>query len=158
MMRNLLLMLTLSLIILCGCATADKPDDSPRDLAIEQQWSGDYPVSQLDKLPSDQQQNRVGYIDNATDFAALWQALMPEQPLPQIDFASRLVLFSRNVEYYNQTNIFKITLTDGVVEIMSMETMSAMPVERNAAMALAVVARTGINAIKKSQDSMIPVD
>ena len=38
----------------------------PRDLPIEGQWSGNYPVSALDSLPEGQRSSVVGYINNRT--------------------------------------------------------------------------------------------
>lgn len=43
--------------------------------------------------------------------------------------------------------IVKIILKDGAIEIIVMETMSALPIEDKVAMALAVIPRAGISSI-----------
>jgi hypothetical protein len=78
----------------------------------------------------------------------VWQALRSGEPVPQVDFARDLVVFARNVEFYNRTSIFKVVLKDGVAEVLAMETMSALPVEDRVAMALAVVPRVGVEFIQ----------
>ena len=83
---------------------------------------------------------------------------MPEAALPSVDFANNLVVFHRNVVYYNRTNIFKVTLTEGVAEVLAMETMSAMPVEDRAAMAMAVIPRAGVKAIRLDETTTVKVD
>jgi len=46
---------------------------------------------------------------------------------------------------------------NGVAEVLAMETMSAMPIQDKAAMALVVVARQGITAIQAG-DKDIPIN
>jgi len=58
------------------------------------------------------------------------------------------VLFARNTQFYNRTSIFSVKVTNGVAEVLAMETRSAMPIRDKVAMALVVVARKGIQAIK----------
>lgn len=133
---------------MAACAPVVVPSSEPRDLKPSAAWSGDYPVAALGQLPAGQQQNRVGYIGDADTFATVWQNFMPGKALPAIDFGQDLVVFSRNLVYYNRTRIFQVTLTDGVAEVLAMETMSAMPVEEQAAMAMAVIPRRGVKAIR----------
>lgn len=83
---------------------------------------------------------------------------MPEEALPAVDFENDLVVFIRNLDYYNRTNIFKVTLTAGVAEILAMETMLAMPIEDRAAMAMAVIPRVGIKAIRLDDTTTLVVD
>jgi hypothetical protein len=131
----------------CGIAAASFASE-PRDLVILQSWSGDYPVSQLDRLPDGQRTSGLGYLGDAAKFAALWQAFKPGEKVPEIDFGKYLVLFFRNVQFYNRASIFKVTLKDGIAEIMAMETRSALPIEDKVAMALAVVPRAGVRFIQ----------
>lgn len=136
----------------------DARTSKPEDLTILESWSGDYPVAKLDLLPAGQQQNRVGYIGDAAVFARIWQDFMPGDVLPDIDFSSNLVVFNRNIAFYNRTRVFKVTLDGGVVEILAMETMSAMPVEDKVSMAMAVVPRAGIKSIRLDETSVQPVE
>ncbi|MEJ2698821.1 MAG: hypothetical protein P8Z70_04055 [Desulfuromonadales bacterium] len=124
----------------------------PQELPLLQKWSGDYPVFDLDRLPADQREVHGGYIGNAAEFANLWQAFKPEDPLPEVDFDRNLVVFIRNTTFYNHVNIFKVTLRDGVAEVLAMETLSALPNEDKVAMALAVIPRAGIRFIAVGED------
>ena len=122
-----------------GCMAACTPvalqSSQPRELSRSVVWSGD-----------------------AATFAGVWQHFMPEQALPEVAFENDLVVFSRNLVYYNRTNIFKVTLTAGVAEILAMETMSAMPVEDRVAMAMAVIPRAGVKAIRLDDSTTLAVD
>lgn len=101
-------------------------------------------MAMLDLLPVGQRQSSVGYLDDVESFAAVWRVFQPGKALPEVDFANQLVVFTRNVNFYNRTAIFKVTLTQGTAEVLAMETMSAMPIEDKVAMALAVIPRSGV--------------
>jgi len=158
MTRVTTLSLVFGLICLVACTPVAVQSSEPRDLTPSATWSGDYPIAALDQLPPGQQQNRAGYIGDVDTFAKVWQNFMPEAALPAVDFANNLVVFHRNVVYYNRTNIFKVTLTEGVAEVLAMETMSAMPVEDRAAMAMAVIPRAGVKAIRLDETTTVEVD
>jgi hypothetical protein len=137
-----------------GCATASGIESQSRDLTIVDSWSGDFPVAQLELLPDGQRGSQVGYIGDKSIFTAVWQALMPGEMPPTVNFERHLVVFSRNVKFYNRTKIFKVTLSDGGVDVLAMETMSALPIEDRVAMAMAVVPRDGIDFIRSGQIRM----
>lgn len=132
--------------------------EKTRTLNILKSWNGDFPVTKLNLLPAGQQQNRIGYISDPTVFAEVWQSFRPEEAVPVIDFGQDLVLFSRNVTFYNRTRIAKVTLAEGTVDILAMETLSALPVEDKAAMAMAVVPRAGIQAIRLDETRLLTVE
>ena len=142
-------------LVNCGAVFADQAK-KPKELPILQKWSGDYPVSELRRLPENLRKSRVGYLADAETFADVWQAFQPDEKTPEVDFKTNLVVFSRNVDFYNRTSIFQVVLEDGVVEIMAMETMSALPIEDKAAMAMAVIPRAGVKFIQAGT-SRIPV-
>ena len=158
MTRVTTLFLLIGLICLVACTPVAVQSSEPRNLTPSATWSGDYPIAALDQLPPGQQQNRAGYIGDVDTFARIWQNFMPETALPAVDFENNLVIFHRNVVYYNRTNIFKVTLTEGVAEVLAMETMSAMPVEDRAAMSMAVIPRAGVKAIRLDEATTVPVD
>jgi hypothetical protein len=158
MTRVTTLSLVIGLICLVACTPVAVQSSEPRDLTPSATWSGDYPIAALEQLPPGQQQNRAGYIGDVDTFAKVWQNFMPEAALPAVDFANNLVVYRRNVVYYNRTNIFKVTLTEGVAEVLAMETMSAMPVEDRAAMAMAVIPRAGVKAIRLNETTTVEVD
>ena len=158
MTRVTTLFLLIGLICLVACTPVAVQSSELRKLTPSATWSGDYPIAALDQLPPGQQQNRAGYIGDVDTFARIWQNFMPETALPAVDFENNLVIFHRNVVYYNRTNIFKVTLTEGVAEVLAMETMSAMPVEDRAAMSMAVIPRAGVKAIRLDEATTVPVD
>ncbi len=118
------------------------------EASILQTWSGDYPVSQLGRLPGGQVQSSVGFVGDKVTFAAVWEVFNPGENVPEVDFSKNIVVFTRNVDFYNHTNIIRVTLKDGVAEVLAMETMSARPIEDRVAMALAVIPRTGVKFIR----------
>jgi len=142
--------------ILPGCAATAAHHSEPKALPIIQKWSGDYPVSQLNRLPKDQRASRVGYLGDAATFTIVWQAFKPGEKVPEVNFNRNLVVFSRNTDFYNRTSIAKVILKDSVAEIIAVETMSAMPIEDKVAMALAEVSRAGIKFIQADTEQ-IPV-
>ncbi|MBI5581228.1 MAG: hypothetical protein HY895_18925 [Deltaproteobacteria bacterium] len=118
---------------------------------------GDYPVAQLDRLPVGQSQARLGYIGDAETFASVWQVLKPGTALPQVDFNKTLVVFVRNVKIYHPALIEKVTLKDGVAEIVAAEPLTpAEPIEDRVALGLAVISREGLKFIHTDND-LIPV-
>jgi len=130
----------------------------PEDVTIIDSWQGDFPVAALDRLPVGQQQNRVGYISDGERFAGIWKIFMPDRTVPTVDFSSHLVLFNRNVTYYNRTYIARVMRTQGVVDILAYETKSAIPVDTKAAMAMVVVPRAGIKGIRLDETTTLPID
>ena len=130
----------------------DVSDD--KEIKILQSWQGDFPVAQLSLLPEKQREQAVGYISDAKKFENIWKVFKPDEDLPDIDFSVKIVLFARNTQFYNRISIGKVNLTEGVAEVLAMETMSAMPIEDNVAFSLAVVPRQGITSIKTGEDTI----
>ena len=128
--------------------TAAFPENLPKEIHIIQQWSGDYPVAELKRLPANQQKGTSGYLGDGTRFRAVWEAFKPGEKVPAVDFDKHLVVLSRNVDFYNRTTILKVTLSNGTAEVLAMETMSSNPIEDKVAMALAVIPRTGVRFIQ----------
>jgi hypothetical protein len=127
-----------------------------KNLPILQKWNGDFPVAQIERLPAEQRKERVGYIGDPATFAAVWEAFKPGEPLPAVDFQQNLVVFSRNVNFYNRTSIARVTVRDGVLEVMAVETLTSTPVEDKVAMALAVIPREGVEFVL-SGEKRLPV-
>ena len=120
----------------------------PIDVPFVERWSGDFPVAELKRLPENQRQSGVGFIADAKQFASVWEAFQVGRPTPVVDFEENFVVFVRNTEFYNRISIMKATLADGVLTLLAMETMSALPIETKAAMAMAVIPRAGIKTIQ----------
>lgn len=136
------------LAVAAGCSHVPVANAPPAELAISRSWSGDYPVAELGRLPTGQQQSPAGYLGSAAAFASVWTAFKPGEALPAVDFGKQLVVFHRNVDFYNRTRIFKVMLRDGVAEVLAMETMSAIPIADKVAMAMAVIPRANVKAIQ----------
>ena len=132
--------------LLCAVAAA-RAGGEPVALPLQGAWQGDYPVNALDRLPAGLRESATGLLADAATFARVWQALRPGEAVPEVDFARQLVVFARNVEYYNRTRIFQAELADGIVQVLALETKSARPVAQHAAMALAVVPAAGVRGI-----------
>jgi len=144
------------LAVMTGCSNAPVADTPPTELVISQAWSGDFPVAELGRLPLGQQQSRVGYLGSAAAFESVWIAFKPGETLPSVDFGKHVVVFHRNVDFYNRTRIFKVTLKDGTADVLAMETMSAIPITDKVAMAMAVIPRAGVKSLRSGPAS-IPV-
>jgi len=134
-----------------GGNEAGSSTEKPQAVEILNTWQGDYPVKDLDKLPAGQRGSRVGYISDANIFASVWKLFKPEEAMPLVDFEHHLVVFSRNIRFYNRTRISKVHLKDDVLEVLAAETMSALPIEEKVAMSVAIVRREGIKAIQTGE-------
>ena len=128
--------------------TKPAPDAKPKEVAILQQWQGLYPVVLLNQLPEGQREAGTGFVADAKTFATLWKAWKGEEKAPAIDFQKNIVVFTRNVQYLNMIRIGGIMLKGGVVDVVAMETMSAIPIEDKLHMSAAVIAREGVKAIQ----------
>jgi hypothetical protein len=124
---------------------------------IRQSWQGDYPVDGLAALPENTNRPGIGYIADPKGFAAVWSAFKPTEPEPVIDFDHNLVIFVRNIQYYNRISIGKIVVKNGVAEVIAMETLSARPIEDKVALSMALVSRKGIKGIQ-ARNGVIQVD
>lgn len=156
-MKTLRAVMGLFFLAFIGACTTEPVASAPSgDQPIVERWSGDYPVAALDRLPEGQRNSGVGYLANAAAFEAAWSAFRPGEPVPTLDFGTHIVVFVRNVDFYNRTNIFKVTLKDGVLEVLAMATLSAIPIRDRVAMAMAVVPRQGVRFVK-SGETRVPV-
>jgi hypothetical protein len=124
-------------------AAADK-----EEIKATQKWTGTYPTNKLDQLPKDQREAPVGYIGDAKTFKAVWTAFKKDDKLPEVDFKKNVVIFTRNTKFVNRINIAKITLEDGKLDLLALETRTATPIDDKVYMAMAVVPRKGIKSIK----------
>jgi hypothetical protein len=144
-----------------GCASTNTIDTGkavPVDIPLLDKWSGDYPVSELGRLPEGQQDTAAGYFGDKKTFMPVWQAFMPDEIPPTVDFSKNIIVFTRNVQFYNRTAIFKVELKEGTAEILAMETMSALPIEEKVAIAMAVIPREGVMAIRSGTGNIKVMD
>ncbi len=128
----------------------------PANLTIVNKWDGDYPVAALKQLPRGQQKTVSGYIGDRSTFTAVWKSFKPGVKAPSVDFRKNLVVFTRNVKFYNRKAITKVTLLDGVMEVQGIETVTSVPVTDKVAMAMAEVPRQGVKTLRAG-DKFIPV-
>lgn len=122
-------------------------EQESQNIDIIQDWQGDYPVSGIHQLPVGMQSSRIGYINNTAEFTAVWHTFKPGDKLPEIDFKHHLVLFARNVVFFNRIGISAVLLKDGVAQVLFRETMSALPIEDRVCMAMAVIPAAGVRTL-----------
>ncbi|MDX2481558.1 MAG: hypothetical protein QNK24_14635 [Desulfuromusa sp.] len=146
-MFSALLLGFVAVLLLVGHAVALEGDDTPTVLRILKDWRGDYPVAELHRLPVKQQSTPVGYLGDLQSFTDVWKAFKPEEDVPSVDFREQLVLFARNVRFFNRVSIAQVRVTKGVADVLVLATMSALPIEDKVSMALAVIPRSGVEAI-----------
>jgi hypothetical protein len=128
----------------------------PATVEIVKKWDGDFPVSALKKLPRGQQKTPAGYVGDANTFADIWRSFKPGEKTPSVDFRKNMVVFTRNVKFYNRKAITKVTLLDGIMEVQGIETVTSVPVTDKVAMAMAEVPRQGVKTLRAG-DKFIPV-
>ncbi len=124
---------------------------------ILESWQGDYPLDQLNLLPENQRQQAVGFIADAKTFEDVWKVFKPGEGVPEIDFKTNFILFTRNTQFYNRISIGQVKVKNGAAEVLAMETMSSMPIEDKVATSLVMIARKGISAVQ-SGDKIVPID
>ncbi len=150
------MLFALAAFLLAGGADVYGSKPESQEISILRDWRGDYPVSELHRFPAGQRTSPNGYLGNQDDFARVWHAFKPGEQLPHLDFGIHLVLFARNVAFYNRISIAKVSFKDGIAEILTIETRSAFPIEDKVGMAIAVIPRAGVRYIKTG-DKRIPV-
>lgn len=128
----------------------------PASVMIVKKWDGDFPVAALKKLPRGQQKAPEGYIGDPGTFTEVWKSFRPGEKAPPVDFGTNMVVFTRNVKFYNRKAITRVTLLDGIMEIRGVETMTSVPVTNKVAMAMAEVPRQGVKTLRAG-DKFIPV-
>jgi hypothetical protein len=143
--------IALTTVSVVACAGGPTASAERRTLAIAQSWQGDLPLARLDRLPPAQRDTRVGVLADAAAFALVWEAFKPGEAVPAVDFGQHLVVFARNLQFYNRTAIAKVTLRDGVADIVAIETLSAAPIVDKMALALAVIPRQGVAFIEAGE-------
>ena len=146
--------LFLTLILSCS-HSMDKTGNLPREASagrieveIKHSWNGDFPVDQLALLAEKADQKGAGYFGDAHTFKAVWSIFKPGGHEPDVDFNENLVIFVRNIQYYNRIMIGKVILKDGVASVMAMETLSARPIEEVVALSMVVISREGVDVIQ----------
>ncbi len=120
----------------------------PANVEIVKKWDGDFPVSALKKLPRGQQKTPAGYVGDAATFADVWRSFKPGEKVPSVDFKKNMVVFTRNVKFYNRKAITKVTLLEGIMEVQGVETVTSVPVTNKVAMAMAEVPRQGVKTLR----------
>ena len=144
-LKLVVLFFSLSVI---SCANQTELPGRQNELTIVQHWQGDFPVTELPRLPAQIRDTGTGYLVDTDAFTSTWKAFKPDQPVPSVDFSTQLIVFVRNTQFYNRNKIMKVTLTDGVMEVVAIETMSAIPVTDIVAMSMALIPAKDIRYLK----------
>jgi len=98
----------------------------------------------------------VHWHSDVETFGNIWSFFKHGEAALEIDFTVNLVLYSRNTMFFNRNSIMKVNVTHGVAQVVTMETMSAMPVEDKVAMSMVVIPRSCVAGIRNG-DEIIPV-
>lgn len=149
------ILLLAGICLLSGIFTELPARSEERATPILQAWQGDYPVEHLNRLPLGQRLSRTGYLGNLIEFARVWRTFNPLDTVPYVDFSEHLVVFSRNLTFYNRMAIARVIIKQGVADILARETLSAMPIEDKVAMAMALIPRTGVKAIAVGNERIL---
>jgi hypothetical protein len=118
------------------------------ELPIVARWSGDFSVDFLEHAPENLRDQPLGYFDDPVVFGAVWQALVPGRAVPQVNFGESLVVFVQNLNSYHRVKIDRVELTDGEARVVALEAVSARPAPDRIALALAVLPRAGVRALR----------
>jgi hypothetical protein len=137
-----------------GTVQGTTDTEAVKNKQILHQWNGDYPLLALNLLPAGLRETPVGYIGDAEAFKRIWQAFKPKARMPEVNFGTDLVVFARNVQFYNNTTISAVKVRDGVLEVVAIETMSSRPIKENVAFAIAVVGREGVTSLKIGNEAL----
>lgn len=155
LLNSLLLIVFLVTSTACVPATGRSQEVVTIQIPILSSLGGDFPVAELSALPEDQRMNPIGFIGSQQQLDTVLNHLQAGgRLLPPVDFSTQLVLFARNTRFYNRLSIASVTLVGDTVEILSMSTMSAMPIGEKVAMSLVVVEQGGARFIAVNGEKM----
>ena len=157
MLRLLLRILLFCILILSTSTIICAQDFTTEKVPIVKSWQDDYPVSSLDLLPKTQRHSHLGYIGEHGDFEDIWKRLKPNEPMPIVDFEKNIVLFYRNLSFYNKAAIGSVLIKDAALDVLVRETMTSMPIEDKVFMVLALIPRTGAIYLNANQEKVFIV-
>ena len=124
---------------------------------MKRSWNGLYPVAALELLPEELHKNRMGFIRDKDNWAAVWKAFRPEQRLPRIDFKNEVIVFVKNVRFLNRIAVRSASVEAGTLTIHVRETRTARPISEHVYCAIVVVDRQGIKQLTVNGVT-IPID
>jgi hypothetical protein len=142
LLHSLLLVVFLVTSTACVPAAGSNREVVTLQVPILSSLGGDFPVAGLGVLPEAQRMNPIGFIGSQMQLDKVLKYLQAgDKLLPPVDFSTQRVLYARNTVFYNHLSIAAVTLVGNTLKILSMSTLSAMPIEENVAMSLVVVPR-----------------
>ncbi|MBE0502237.1 MAG: hypothetical protein IBX47_12440 [Desulfuromonadales bacterium] len=142
--RPLFLALLLIIFAACTGATVNNADVAAIKVPILHALAGDLPVSGLISLPKQQRSKPIGYLASQQQLDEVMRYFQADAALlPAVDFTTQLVLFTRNTVYYNRLSIVSVDLVGETLKVVSVSTLSAMPIQKRIAMSLVVIPRQG---------------
>ena len=132
----------------CSSGIAADPVVKDGPVPILGLLSGDLPITVLQKLLDEQQNQAVGYFSSQKQLDPVLSAIQAGgMTLPAVDFPSQLVLFTKNTQFYNRIQIGQVLRKGDTLTVLSMETRSAKPITNKLAVSLAVIERDGARFI-----------
>lgn len=128
--------------------------ENQKYLPILNRWSGDYPITQLDRLKDWHAQAHGGFIGDEVAFASFWEAFKKGTAVPRVDFSKNLVVFVISDGSCKQMFIAKVTLKDNIAEMVADGNTSGLSCEDSLAMALAVIPRAGVKFVRVGKEQI----
>ena len=143
------ILLSLTLILsACTTLSADNTTVMDGPVQILGTLNGDLPVSSLKMLPTELQEQPVGYLSSQKHLDAVLQSIQAGgKSLPVVDFPSQIILFTKNTIYYNRLSIGQVSRNGETLTLLAMETRSAMPITDKVAISLVIIERAGAKFI-----------
>jgi putative lipoprotein len=138
---------------------APAADAKPQEVKILRQWHGGVAPGPPWLFLKDQTDTPAGFLADAQAFSQFWRLMMmgkPENP-PEVDFKANLILYTRDTTILNANPIYKVTLTDGVLEAFIDPPAAQVPVEFTQNVALVEVSRAGARAVRCGPNLLLAV-
>ena len=110
----------------------------PLSLELEEQWRGVVPEDEMRSVAP-----TLPFVAAHESWRELWRAWRPEEPLPEVDFESEVVLV-RLVDGPNRIKLSATLDEDGAVQVRARNTRIAGP---GFGYALARISRQGVKSI-----------
>jgi len=123
-------------------------------LPVIERWSGQYPVSELHRMPEEQMINGTGFVNNTAAWNEIWHGAN-QSDAPAVDFHVEIVCFAHNVEFLNIVHVTAGTVDDeGVVDVLAMQTKTARPIDDFVYWSAGTIPIAGLTHLRVAGDTL----
>lgn len=151
----------LSALAFCAEAGARNPvksldfaKEKQKYLSILNRWDGYYPISQLERLEEWHATPRGGCFFEEAVFASFWQVFKEGKKVPSVDFDKNMVVFVGGDGSSPPMIITKISIKDGIAEVLADRCPPGSTHEEGLPMALAEIPRAAVQLIRIGQQQI----